>query len=96
MHDMAAERGNGTLRLTTRQTIQFHGIIKSNLRPAIQAINAAMLDTIAACGDVNRNVIASVVPQHPAVHAQVLATAQRDQHASAAALACLARDLDRR
>jgi len=76
MHDMAAERGNGTLRLTTRQTIQFHGIIKSNLRPAIQAINAAMLDTIAACGDVNRNVIASVVPQHPAVHAQVLATAR--------------------
>jgi len=72
MHDMAAERGNGTLRLTTRQTIQFHGIIKSNLQPAIQAINAAMLDTIAACGDVNRNVIASVVPQAPSVHAQVL------------------------
>jgi len=76
MHDLAAEHGNGTLRLTTRQTIQFHGIIKSNLRPAIQAINAAMLDTIAACGDVNRNVIASVVPQHPAVHEQVLATAR--------------------
>jgi sulfite reductase (NADPH) hemoprotein beta-component len=76
MHNMAAERGNGTLRLTTRQTIQFHGIIKSNLRPAIQAINAAMLDTIAACGDVNRNVIASVIPQHPAVHAQVLETAR--------------------
>ena len=59
MDDLAAERGNGTLRLTTRQTIQFHGIIKSNLRPAIQAIHAALLDTIAACGDVNRNVIAS-------------------------------------
>jgi sulfite reductase (NADPH) hemoprotein beta-component len=76
MHDLAREHGNGTLRLTTRQTIQFHGIIKSNLRPAIQAINAAMLDTIAACGDVNRNVIASVVPQHPAVYAQVLDTAR--------------------
>ncbi|HVC59882.1 MAG TPA: NADPH-dependent assimilatory sulfite reductase hemoprotein subunit [Acetobacteraceae bacterium] len=76
MHDLAAEHGNDTLRLTTRQTIQFHGIIKSNLRPAIQAINAAMLDTIAACGDVNRNVIASVVPQHAAVHAQVLETAR--------------------
>jgi sulfite reductase (NADPH) hemoprotein beta-component len=76
MHDMAAEHGNDTLRLTTRQTIQFHGIIKSNLQPAIQAINAAMLDTIAACGDVNRNVIASVVPQHAAVHAQVLETAR--------------------
>lgn len=71
MHDMATERGNGSLRLTTRQTIQFHGVIKSNLRPAIQAIHAAMLDTIAACGDVNRNVIASVVPQYPALHAEV-------------------------
>ena len=51
MHDLAATRGNDTLRLTTRQTIQFHGIIKSNLRPAIQAIHAALLDTVAACGD---------------------------------------------
>lgn len=76
LHDLAAEHGNGTLRLTTRQTVQFHGIIKSNLRPAIQAINAAMLDTIAACGDVNRNVIASVVPQLASVHEQVLATAR--------------------
>ena len=55
---IARERGNGTLRLTTRQTIQFHGIIKSNLRPPIQGLHDAMLDTIAACGDVNRNVIA--------------------------------------
>ena len=73
LHDIAAERGNGTLRLTTRQTIQFHGVIKSNLRPAIQGIHAALLDTIAACGDVNRNVIASVVPQYPTIHAEVTA-----------------------
>ena len=71
LHDIATERGNSTLRLTTRQTIQFHGVIKSNLRPAIQGIHAALLDTIAACGDVNRNVIASVVPQHPTVHAEI-------------------------
>jgi sulfite reductase (NADPH) hemoprotein beta-component len=76
MHDLAAEHGNGTLRLTTRQTIQFHGIIKSNLRTAIQAIHGSMLDTIAACGDVNRNVIASVVPQHPAVHEEVVGRAR--------------------
>jgi len=76
LHDIAAERGNGTLRLTTRQTIQFHGLIKSNLRPAIQAVNAALLDTIAACGDVNRNVIASVIPQHRAVDATIAATAR--------------------
>ena len=59
---VAIERGNGTLRLTTRQTIQFHGIIKSNLRTAIQELNTELLDTIAACGDVNRNVVASVQP----------------------------------
>jgi len=46
--------GNGTFKLTTRQTFQFHGVIKKHLKPAIQAINRALLDTIAACGDVNR------------------------------------------
>ena len=76
MHDLAAARANGTLRLTTRQTIQFHGIIKSNLRPAIQAINAAMLDTIAACGDVNRNVICTPNPARSALHRAALATAR--------------------
>ena len=68
---MARERGNGTLRFTTRQTIQFHGIIKSNLRPLIQGLHAEMLDTIAACGDVNRNVCASVDPWRRAGHAAV-------------------------
>jgi sulfite reductase (NADPH) hemoprotein beta-component len=68
---IARERGNGTLRLTTRQTIQFHGIIKSNLRLAIQGLNDAMLDTIAACGDVNRNVIARVNPWQSRSHAEV-------------------------
>ncbi len=72
---LARERTSGTLRLTTRQTIQLHGIIKSNLRPAIQAINATMLDTIAACGDVNRNVICTPNP-YRAVHAQAAETAR--------------------
>ncbi|HUZ62440.1 MAG TPA: NADPH-dependent assimilatory sulfite reductase hemoprotein subunit [Acetobacteraceae bacterium] len=70
MDTLAGERANGTLRLTTRQTIQFHGIIKSNLRPAIQAINDALLDTIAACGDVNRNVMCAVNPEQGALHRQ--------------------------
>jgi sulfite reductase (NADPH) hemoprotein beta-component len=65
---MARERGNGTLRFTTRQTIQFHGIIKSNLRPLIQGLHTEMLDTIAACGDVNRNVCASVDPWRRSGH----------------------------
>ncbi len=73
---IALERGNGTLRLTTRETIQFHGIIKSNLRPAIQDINAALLDTVAACGDVNRNVIAATIPYRPAAHEAVAALAR--------------------
>ncbi len=68
---MARERGNGTLRLTTRQTIQFHGIVKSNLRPLIQGLHAEMLDTIAACGDVNRNVCATADPWRRAGHAAV-------------------------
>jgi sulfite reductase (NADPH) hemoprotein beta-component len=68
---MARERGNGTLRFTTRQTIQFHGIIKSNLRPLMQGLHSEMLDTIAACGDVNRNVCASADPSRRAGHATV-------------------------
>lgn len=54
MDRIADERGNGSFKLTTRQTFQFHGIIKRHLKPSIQAINRALLDTIAACGDVNR------------------------------------------
>ncbi len=76
MDRLADERANHTLRLTTRQTIQFHGIIKSNLKPAIQAMHAALLDTIAACGDVNRNVIATANPYESAVHAQAVAAAR--------------------
>jgi len=56
---IAREHGGGALRLTTRQTFQFHGIVKSGLKPTMQALDAALIDTIAACGDVNRNVIAS-------------------------------------
>jgi sulfite reductase (NADPH) hemoprotein beta-component len=51
---IADEHGNGTFKITTRQTFQFHGVIKKHLKPSIQAINRALLDTIAACGDVNR------------------------------------------
>ncbi|MCZ8130500.1 MAG: assimilatory sulfite reductase (NADPH) hemoprotein subunit [Steroidobacteraceae bacterium] len=56
---IAREHANGTLRLTTRQTFQFHGIAKRDLKASMQAMNAALMDTIATCGDVNRNVMAS-------------------------------------
>jgi sulfite reductase (NADPH) hemoprotein beta-component len=68
--DRIAQRfGHGTLRLTTRQTFQYHWIVKRELKPAIQAIDAACLDTLAACGDVNRNVICTTNPYQSAVHA---------------------------
>ncbi|MBN8737748.1 MAG: NADPH-dependent assimilatory sulfite reductase hemoprotein subunit [Xanthomonadales bacterium] len=74
--DAAASRyGTRGLRLTTRQTIQVHGIEKRNLRAAAQAIHASGLDTIAACGDDNRNVAAAVNPLLSRLHAQVFAQA---------------------
>ncbi|WP_284945773.1 NADPH-dependent assimilatory sulfite reductase hemoprotein subunit [Acidisoma cladoniae] len=76
LDDIAEERANGTLRITTRQAIQFHGIIKSNLRPAINSINTALLDTLAACGDVNRNVMCAVNPYQSAIHAAALKLSQ--------------------
>lgn len=54
MDRIADEHGNGTFKLTTRQTFQFHGVIKSHLKKAMQAINKSLLDTIAACGDVSK------------------------------------------
>ncbi|KAI9751575.1 MAG: hypothetical protein M1815_001048 [Lichina confinis] len=69
--------GNETMKLTTRQTFQFHGVIKGKLRPAMQAINKALMTTIAACGDVNRNVMCSTIPEHSSLHAEVYAASKR-------------------
>jgi sulfite reductase (NADPH) hemoprotein beta-component len=74
---LAREHGNGSLRLTTRQTFQFHGIAKGALKPTMQSLNAALMDTIATCGDVNRNVMASSNPVESPAHAEVAAWAQR-------------------
>ena len=68
---LATQYGNGSLRLTTRQAFQIHGIIKRNLKPTIAAINQTLMDTVAACGDVNRNVMASANPVQSEAHAQV-------------------------
>jgi sulfite reductase (NADPH) hemoprotein beta-component len=54
MDQIADEHGNGSMKITTRQTFQFHGVIKRHLKKAIQDINRVLLDTLAACGDVNR------------------------------------------
>jgi len=71
INEISDRRGNHTFKLTTRQTFQFHGIIKSNLKPAIQEINRATLDTVAACGDVNRNVMCGANPSIGPLHKQV-------------------------
>lgn len=60
--DLANEHGNQTLRITTRQSIQFHGVVMSGLGPLIRRINESLLSTLAACGDVNRNVLAPPIP----------------------------------
>ncbi len=59
MDKLADQYGNGTLKLTTRQAFQLHGIVKKNLRQTMRGINNALLDSIAACGDVNRNVMST-------------------------------------
>ncbi|MEP6622572.1 MAG: NADPH-dependent assimilatory sulfite reductase hemoprotein subunit [bacterium] len=67
--DAFADRfGNGTLRVTTRQSIQFHGVLKGNLKSLLAAISGELLTTVAACGDVSRNVMASPAPIHDEVH----------------------------
>src|SRR5882724_5076484 len=60
--DLASRFGNNTLRITTRQDFQFHGIVKSNLRETMKCLNEALMSTIAACGDVERNVMAPPTP----------------------------------
>ena len=70
--DKLAERyANGTLRLTTRQSIQLHGVLKGDLHATIHDINVAQLSTLAACGDVNRNVMACPAPHASRTHAKV-------------------------
>ncbi|TFK39391.1 sulfite reductase subunit beta [Crucibulum laeve] len=71
MDQIADEHGSGTFKITTRATFQFHGVIKRHLKPAIQDINRVLLDTLAACGDVNRNVICSSIPTMSKLHRQV-------------------------
>jgi sulfite reductase (NADPH) hemoprotein beta-component len=73
---IARDYGNASLRLTTRQTVQLHGVIKSNLKSTLQAIDAALLNTIAACGDVNRNVMCNPNPFQSRAHEAALATAR--------------------
>jgi sulfite reductase (ferredoxin) len=62
LDDLTGRYANGTLRITTRQGIQFHGVLKHNLKNTIAGINSTLLTTLGACGDVNRNVMCCPAP----------------------------------
>ena len=81
--DLASTYGNNTLRITTRQSIQFHGVVMAGLGPLIKKINDCLLSTLAACGDVNRNITASPTPAQTTARAAMIA----DVHRVVAALA---------
>jgi sulfite reductase (NADPH) hemoprotein beta-component len=76
MDELADQYGNGTLKLTTRQAFQVHGIRKRHLKATIQGFNEVLLDSIAGCGDVNRNVMCSPNPELSETHEQVQALAK--------------------
>ena len=77
LDDLARRYAGGTLRLTTRQSFQFHGVLKWNLKRTIREVNEALLTTLAACGDVNRNVMCNPNPHQSEVHGEVYEWAKR-------------------
>ena len=75
--DLSNKFADGTLKLTTRQAFQLHGILKRNLKQTMKEINDTLLDTLAACGDVNRNVMSPANPFESELHGQALDIAQK-------------------
>ncbi|MDB5207410.1 MAG: NADPH-dependent assimilatory sulfite reductase hemoprotein subunit [Flavisolibacter sp.] len=76
-HHIAGDYSTGVIKITTRQTIQLHGILKRDIKPTLQDFNEAKLDSIAACGDVNRNVICSAHPAQSPLHKEIHAYADK-------------------
>ncbi len=77
LDELARAHGGKTLRITTRQTLQFHWVLKDSLRPIIQGLHDTLLDTIAACGDDSRGVMCTADPQSSRFHAEVATLAKR-------------------
>src|SRR5215210_1525226 len=71
LEKIADNHANGTLRVTTRQGFQFHGVLKGDLKATIAGINGELLTTISACGDVQRNVMGCSAPLADTDHALV-------------------------
>ncbi|WP_010494461.1 assimilatory sulfite reductase (NADPH) hemoprotein subunit [Paenibacillus elgii] len=80
MDRIAQQYANGTIRLTTRQSFQLHGVIKWNMKHLIKEVNEALLSTLAACGDVNRNVMSNPNPYVSEIHEQVYEWAKKISH----------------
>ncbi|UAY52985.1 NADPH-dependent assimilatory sulfite reductase hemoprotein subunit [Ferruginibacter albus] len=76
-HEVAGENSTGVIKITTRQTIQLHGLVKAKIKPTIQAFNEAHLDSIATCGDVNRNVLCASHPNQSPIHDKIFAYADK-------------------
>jgi sulfite reductase (NADPH) hemoprotein beta-component len=76
-HNIAGENSTGVIKITTRQTIQLHGIFKSKIKPTIQDFNKVHLDSIATCGDINRNVLCSAHPKQSPIHEEIFSYADK-------------------
>lgn len=76
LHNIAGENSTGILKITTRQTIQLHGVLKWKVKPTLKAFNEAGLTTIATCGDINRNVLCTSHPKQSPLHAEIFQFAQ--------------------
>ena len=77
VNEVAGKNSTGVIKITTRQTIQLHGILKSKIKPTIQEFNTAKLDSIATCGDINRNVMCSAHPKQSPIHEEIFAYADK-------------------
>ena len=76
-HHIAGENTTGVIKITTRQTLQLHGLLKSKIKPTIQAFSSVKLDSIATCGDINRNVLCSSHPKQSEIHQEVFEYADK-------------------
>src|SRR6202789_4635665 len=76
-HHIAGENSTGVIKITTRQTLQLHGLLKSDIKPTLKSFNEMHLDSIAACGDVNRNVTCAAHPLQSEIHEKIHAYAAR-------------------
>lgn len=76
-NEIANDNSTGVIKITTRQTIQLHGIVKSKIKPTISAFNKANLDSIATCGDINRNVTCASHPAQSPLHAEIFSYADK-------------------